>query len=236
MIDIKKYKSRWNYMADRANVSRFPIQDNLTEFKILGRFVGDWSSELDFLKTKYANGKGFNFLTKLGNTEPYTKDIDLNDMKAAGIPENSIFVQRITPKQIQADIEQIPTLKKMIDWFEFTGLILPKIHLQYPGQVFPYHFDDLTTHRSNSNIDIDPHKYARVEVMLLDWNYGHFWGIGNNVWKNWKAGEIMFHTWHDIPHGTANAGMTPRINLQITGEVSNETIKKLNKDSGEILL
>lgn len=237
MINIKDYYSRWNYMADRAEVSRTPkYNDPITDFQIVGRFVGEWDSEVSFLRQKYDDGIGFNFLTKLGSIEPYTKELDLHDMEEAGISKDHIFVQRITPKQIEESLIDIPIIKKMIDWFEFSGLILPKIHLQFPGQVFPYHFDDLTTHRNNSDKDIDPYKYARIEVMLKDWDHGHFWGIGNNVWKNWKAGEIMFHLWHSIPHGTANAGRTPRINLQITGEVTEQTLIKLNKDNGEIKL
>lgn len=237
MIKIEDYSSRWDYMADRENVPRNPsYDDKLTEFTIVGRFIGNWREELDFLRKKYNDGIGFNFLSKLPKDTPYTRTLDLADMTSAGISETSVFVSKINPEKINESINEIPTIKKMIDWFEFSGLILPKIHIQKPGQIFPYHFDDLTTHRKNSDINIDAKKFARVEVMLLDWDYGHFWGIGNNIWKQWRAGEIMFHPWNSIPHGTANAGRTPRINLQITGEITDKILEKLSRNNGDIIL
>jgi hypothetical protein len=241
-VDIKNYTSRWDYMADRAGVSRKPLHsDEPTQFQIVGRFVGDWRQELDSLIKKYNGGHTFNFLTKMGpGTDPYTYKLDLSDMQAAGIPTDAKFVHRIGPKQMRESFAEIPTIKKMIDWFGFTGLILPKIHIQKPGQIFPFHFDDLTTHRGNSGgesiLDKEPNRCARIEVQLLDWDFGHVWGIGNNYWSNWQAGEIMWHPWYNVPHGTANTGMSPRINLQITGETTPELLEKLQRNNGDIIL
>lgn len=241
-INIKNYTSRWDYMADRAGVPKTPSRtQEPTQFQIVGKFVGNWKEELDHLIKKYNGGHGFNFLTKLGaGTDPYTYKLDLNDMNSAGISTDTKFVYRIGPSQMIESFSEIPTIKKMVDWFGFTGLVLSKIHIQYPGQIFPFHFDDLTTHRGNTDsdnsLDKDPNSCARIEVQLLDWDYGHVWGIGNNYWSNWQAGEIMWHSWYDVPHGTANSGMSPRINLQVTGETTPELLEKLQRNNGNIIL
>ena len=239
-VNIEDYSSRWNYMADRAGVSRKPEHDaELTRFNIVGRFVGDWDNEVNFLLEKYNNGRAFNFLSKMDGV-PYTENLDRNDMISSGLDLDYKFVHKITPKQLEENKQSLPTLWKMIDWFGFTGLVLPKIHVQFPGQVFPYHFDDLTRHRNNSGanhvIDENPNRFARVEIQLRDWDYGHVWGIGNNYWSSWRAGEIMWHPWREVPHGTANAGKVPRVNLQITGEVTPELYSRLQSNVGDIVV
>jgi len=247
-IKIEDYDSRWEFMADRAGVPRKPDLDaDPTHFNVVGRFVGDWDSEVDFLLKKYNNGRAFNFLSKMSvNTTtgmpdvPYTETLDRADMIRAGIDLDYKFVHKITAQALKENREQLPTLWKMIDWFGFTGYVIAKIHVQFPGQVFPYHFDDLTMHRNNSEqkhiMDTDPYRFARVEVQLRDWDYGHVWGIGNTYWSSWRAGEIMWHHWKDTPHGTANSGKVPRINLQITGEVTPELCQRLQSNVGDIIL
>lgn len=253
-MDIKNYNSRWDYMADRNEVPRIPDLDaKLTHFNIVGRFVGNWAHEVEYLLKRYNGGRGFNFLDKLGKDKaveqehnaskrkvPYTVQLDQADMERAGIPLDYSFANKISPSSLAREKDHLPTIWKMIDWFGFTGNLVPKIHIQYPGQVFPFHFDDLTKIRNNSAeehvMDDNPEKFARVEVQLQDWDYGHVWGIGNNYWSSWKSGEIMWHPWHNVPHGTANTGKKPRINLQITGECTPELIEKLKSNLGDIIL
>jgi hypothetical protein len=245
-IKMEDYTSRWDFMADRAGVSRGPIHGSEpTPFQIVGRFIGNWQSEVNCIIERCNGGRGFNFLNKLSkNTDvmPYTYELDKADMDLAGIPQDAIFVNKINPKLLNEMLADgsIPTIKKMIDWFGFTGKVLPKIHIQHPGQVFPFHFDDLTTHRNNSDqsleVDASPDSFARIEVQLKAWDYGHVWGIGNNYWSNWQAGEIMWHPWYNVPHGTANSGRTPRINLQITGGTTPELLERLQRNNGEIIL
>ena len=55
-------------------------------------------------------------------------------------------------------------------------------------------------------------------VFLTDWDWGHYFCVGNNVVHQWKAGDII--TWEPhIHHCGSNAGMTPKITLNITGLV-----------------
>ena len=243
-IQISDYKSRWDYMADRAGVNKVPELNAVkTKFFIVGRFVADWSEEVDYILTSCSGGRGFNFLNKLGNNKlPYTYELDKFDMISSGFDPNITFVNKIGSDKMNEIIKtgRIPILKKMIDWFEFKEKVLVKIHVQKPGQIFPFHFDDLTTHRNNSleatEIDESPNSFARVEIQLKSWDYGHVWAIGNNYWSNWRAGEIMWHPWYDVPHGTANCGRSLRINMQITGGTTTELLEKLKQDNGDIVL
>lgn len=238
---MKELNGRWSYMADKAGISeRYNKEDSITEFQIVGKFIGNWKEEVEYLLERYNGGYGFNFLNKLSKVrdiKPYTYDLDKEDMESLGISKDSEFVSKIRPSELERERANCPAIWNMIDWFGFTGEVMPKIHIQLPGQVFPFHFDDLTTLKGNEeNADLDGNykRYARIEVQLYDWDYGHMWGVGNSYWERWEAGEIMFHDWKNIPHGTANAGLTPRICLQISGEVTDELYKKLRKNNGEI--
>lgn len=242
------YKSRWDYMATKTGgPKKATLGQPEDSFQIMGWFEGEWMEEVNLLMEKYNIKKGFNFLTKLGDVnnstrviKPYTYEMDKYDMEEVmGISLESEFVSKLTTGHLIESRDICPNLWKMIDWFGFKGQIIPKIHIQLPGQIFPFHYDEFTSIRNNvettdHDLDIDPNKFARIEVQLLDWDFGHVWGLGNTYWKDWKAGEIMWHNWYDMPHGTANCGITPRICLQITGEVDSVLFQKLRQNNGVI--
>lgn len=243
------YKSRWDYMATKTGGPTKAILGQPEDpFQIVGWFEGDWIKELELLLQKYDISKGFNFLTKLGQSgdlrviKPYTYEMDKYDMEEImGISTDSEFVSKLTYKHLFESMDICPNIWKMINWFGFKGNVIPKIHIQLPGQIFPFHYDEFTTVRNNAettdhDLDVSPDKFARIEVQLFDWDFGHVWGLGNTYWKDWKAGEIMWHNWYDMPHGTANCGITPRVCLQITGEVDETLYQKLRQNNGIIKL
>lgn len=238
-VDIKDFDSRWDFMAARAGYAVSPLDAENPDYTITGRFIGEWDNELTKLIKLAGGGVPLNFLKKMqGGEDPYTVELDMHDLVSSGLNENTEFLKRIMPPALNRTTA--PTIYKMIDWFGFIGRVLVKIHIQHPGQIFPYHFDDLTTNRNNSKnvhgMDTSPDQWARVEVQLKDWELGHVWGIGNNYWKQWRAGEIMFHPWHNVPHGTANCGKSTRICLQITGETTEDLRAKLRRNNGDIIL
>ena len=238
-INITNFDSRWDFMAARSGYTDSPMDVTIPDYTITGRFIGNWDKELDGLIKLSSGGVPLNFLKKLeGGEDPYTRKLDHYDLVTSGLTEHTEFLKRIMPPILNRT--SAPTIYKMIDWFGFVGRVLVKIHIQHPGQIFPFHFDDLTTNRNNSNsqhgMDIDPDRWARVEVQLKEWEFGHVWGIGSNYWKQWQAGEIMFHPWHNGPHGTANCGKSARVCLQITGETTDDLRAKLRQNNGDITL
>jgi hypothetical protein len=49
----------------------------------------------------------------------------------------------------------------------------------------------------------------------------------------WAAGEVTTFDWLNVPHCTANAGLSPRVTLQITGIRTKQTedfLRILNKE------
>lgn len=97
---------------------------------------------------------------------------------------------------------------------------LQKVLKQSPGQMFPLHIDvyqDLRTREQQQGPDMtfDP-GIRRVFVALNDWQPGHYYQIGNNVWHNWQAGDVITFRW-GVPHSTSNSGNTDRYTLVLTG-------------------
>lgn len=226
---MENYNSRWEYLKNKSPWHFDPQKEATDDWQIISRFEGNWTTELDNLVASSNGGTPLNFLNKLITTNPYTAKIDQADMDTMGLKQDAVFLNRILPPFLNRT--SCPLIYKMIDWFALENA-LPKIHIQSPGQVFPLHIDDLTTHRGNkignAEMDEHPERWARFEVQLKDWTWGHVWGIGNSYWKQWKAGDIMYHPWWEHPHGTANFSMEKRINLQVTGKVTEKTIERLN--------
>jgi hypothetical protein len=99
---------------------------------------------------------------------------------------------------------------------------------QYPGNILPWHYD---THVTFNNMikkanNLKNKKVIRYMVFLKDWDWGHYFGIGNNVIHQWKAGDMI--TWKPhMHHCGSNAGMSPKITLNITGFIEKDSLHKL---------
>lgn len=107
--------------------------------------------------------------------------------------------------------ELTPELQRIADSFELDNA-MARLHVQWPGQVWNLHLDKL-----EKWMPADPARVRRYFVQLTDWQQGHFWSFGNYTWQNWHAGDVVTFDWENVPHSTANAGLTPRVTLQVTG-------------------
>lgn len=121
-----------------------------------------------------------------------------------------------------------PKLTKIAETF---GLQKPKVSLlkHPPGACNPLHLDSMCDpHFSptpmtdpQSVLDFDPErKIKRVLIQLRDWCWGQFSWAGNMTWTQWKAGDMMWFDYANIPHGAANAGHKDRIIMKVTGFTS----------------
>jgi hypothetical protein len=45
----------------------------------------------------------------------------------------------------------------------------------------------------------------------------------------WVAGDVTTFDWQNIPHATANASHHPRVTMQVTGIITDETREFLSK-------
>jgi len=147
--------------------------------------------------------------------------------RTRGKPNDSLQRRSEEYDQEEYDLEQIgmapdyvitnlnyelpPSLQQVADSFGLDKT-MARLHVQWPGQVWNLHLDKLEKWMPN-----DPTKVERYFVQLTDWQQGHFWNFGNYTWQNWRAGDVVTFDWLNVPHSTANAGLTPRVTLQITG-------------------
>ena len=67
-------------------------------------------------------------------------------------------------------------------------------------------------------------------VMLQDWEPGQFLMYGNQMFDRWRAGDVHTFDWQNLPHATANASLTPRPMLVVTGVKTEKTRQLLAKD------
>lgn len=115
------------------------------------------------------------------------------------------------------------SLKKLSEQFALEDC-MERIHIQRPGEVWNLHIDKLSKWSPD-----DPSRVMRVFIQLTDWQPGQFWEFGNYHWRRWSAGDIVTFDWANMPHSTANAGHNPRATLQLTGVVTKQTKKFLEK-------
>lgn len=93
-----------------------------------------------------------------------------------------------------------------------------RIHVQQPGQVWNLHLDKLEKWCPEN-----PNRVMRIMVQLTDWEMGHFFSYGNYTFTGWRAGDVTSFDWQNVPHSTANSGLSPRVTLQITGLITEKT-------------
>ena len=96
---------------------------------------------------------------------------------------------------------------------------------QYPGNIIPWHYDTHITLKNKISKfkELKNKKIIRYMVFLTDWDWGHYFCVGNNVVHQWRAGDII--TWNPIVHHCgSNAGMTPKITLNITGLIEKNSL------------
>lgn len=216
---------RWDYSKSKSNYHfDFSInEDSNPPFKILGHVKGDLIAEFNRLMQveKLIPNTFVNRLQHNSPNEvkPYTLDYDLKELSELGLPDDYSFFSVLYIKK--------STLFQQVAQSFGLEETNAKIHVQRPGQIFPYHIDEIPGLKKNDPdhwLDQKPEAAARFEIQLLDWRPGHVWTYGNTYWKQWKSGEIAFHEWRHIPHGTANISDSIRASLQVTGFVTEKTL------------
>ena len=101
---------------------------------------------------------------------------------------------------------------------------MTRIHVQMPGQIWNLHLDKLDKWAPDA-----PETVARYMIQLTDWQPGQFWSYGNYSHQGWSAGDVTTFDWQNVPHSTANAGHEPRVTLQVTGVITEQTRNFLRK-------
>ena len=197
---IQKAKSSYHF----DNTLIDPKYDTIIN---LGLFVGDWKHEVD---------------SAISSARPAT----WRDRSKSGKPSKLIHAEENDLEQIGADPKMIfshleynlaPIFQQMVDIIGLENHE-SRVHVQFPGQVFVKHIDKLEKFNPE-----DPSKVMRIMIMLTDWDQGHFNQYGNFTYQGWQAGEIHTFDWKNVPHSSANSGLSPRVSLLTTGIITAKT-------------
>jgi hypothetical protein len=214
MKNLDEYDSSWQWTAERSkyHFDKWRQDGDQEWFTRLGRFEGDWQSEIDDIKSKAApmTWETRKFFGKDNpNYSPMLAQEERDIALVGGDP-------KMTITHMWDDLTGYPTLQKIVDYFQIEK---PKVrvHAQKLGDMFNLHIDKLW------DVDPNPDNVIRLTVMLEDWEPGQFYMYGNYVYDRWRAGDAHIFDWPNVPHATANASRKIRPVLQVTGRKSART-------------
>jgi hypothetical protein len=205
--EIQKSKSKYHFDNTIIDPNYDCVQD-------LGKFVGDWTTEVKSA-VETAKPRTWRNRSKTGDPNKLV-DAEEYDLEKIGADPNMVFSH--------LDYNLAPIFQKIVD---IIGLDNDesRVHVQWPGQVFVKHIDKLEKFNP-----ADPSKVMRIMIMLTDWDQGHFNQYGNFTYQGWKAGDVHTFDWMNVPHSSANSGLTPRVSLLTTGVITEKTLEFLNGD------
>lgn len=218
--DRSKFSSKWDYIRHFSRWHFDKWKKEPDPFKVFMRIEGDWQKELEALKYEIDVGLD-NYVHKGG--------------KGDGLIERDFIDWGYRPDMVQYQrTYEVPEI--FVRVAEKLKLLHPdiRIHRQMPGMVAPIHADAYCSHPAiHENPTLNVAEMRRFIIQLTDWDWGQFWGFGNNPWVQWKAGDVVYFESREIVHCTANAGKSPRVSMIVTGWMTEET-KKLIKGPFQI--
>ena len=204
-------KSNWDYTTSRSiyHFDKNQIDPPGQWFWHVHSFDNTWQQELNAIINQ-SKSRPINWQTrKYTNNRTAESDMltqEEYDITAAGGNAKMHLVNVVD------NFSNYPNLQSVIDWFDLDRCI-PRLHLQFCGQVWNQHIDKLDSVYS----DVDPTRIKKFVVLLTDWQPGHYYNYGTSIYQNWQAGDAHEFDWANIPHGTANSSYDVRASLNIMG-------------------
>ncbi len=178
-----------------------------TMYKIVANIQGKWPTVPKVLKE---------------NTFLYSNPVALAQQNHFGISNKQNYVG--------LNLDEKAT-KKYDKFIKATGLKNPVayIHIQHPGQMTILHMDNARADNKHTdengkvlNEKQRREKIGRLFIMLDDWHPGQVILMGSEHFTHWQKGDVMYFSWKDLPHGTANFGHNSRPLLFVQGEITKE--------------
>ena len=208
--------SNWESARARSRYHFDKWRKDTDAIQHLGRFDGEWQEQMQRVVDK---AKPLNWGNRRQSTGRPAGDIEAeeNDLIQAGADP------KLTIYRGLGDFSEAPICQQMTDFFALKDP-KPKLHVQFTGEMLNLHIDKLY------DLDADPNNVIRIMVMMQDWEPGQFIIYGNQMHDQWRAGDIHTFDWQNLPHATANASLTPRPMLVITGVLTEKTRQILSKE------
>lgn len=206
-------KSNWESSKEKSTYHFNPkIEDKAEDVvQYLGYIVPDWQNAIAGIVEKSKPATWASRGYKGEGVAPPREDLasEEYDLERFG------YGKDYTITHLGWDIPEV--LQKHVDAFGLEDC-MARLHIQKPGEVWNLHLDKLSKWCPE-----DPSKVIRIFIQLTEWQPGQFWEFGNYHWHQWRAGDVVTFDWQNIPHSTANAGMHPRVTLQLTGIKTGKT-------------
>lgn len=206
-------QSSWDKLKEKSSYHfNSAISDRREDVvQVLGQLESNWDDELEQI---LADAQPANWETRGFKGEGVM-------VPKPELAEEEYDLERvgIDPKVVITDLawKLGPKLQSISDQFGLKDC-MERIHVQKPGQLWHLHIDKLYKWFPE-----DPNQVMRVFIQLTDWQPGQFWEYGTYHHRGWQAGEITTFDWQNLPHSTANAGFHPRVTLQLTGIITEQT-------------
>ena len=206
--------------------------------KIVGRFEGDWSYEIEKMRgemwhhfgDKAYNKQGYNFSANEVSEDHKEEDAENPD----GKPDARIF----SHFKFKGHESEFPKMEAMVQFFQYNmeKPFQKKLDEQMPNDQLMWHIDNLPGNPRKERVFSDEFKYQdddaiRFLIMLEDWQPGQIAQFGNIVYTQWRAGTIFAWEWSTLPHVTWNGSWHRRMALQLTGHGSEETWRIIREGS-----
>jgi len=218
--------NRWDITVKQSNYDFNPFResDHGKYFKTITNIYEDWSKELE-----YANKQQYDFYWP-SPVKPSGDHFDYEYEKKLvedwGIPKDFVIYKMWT-----ATKKECPILCGLANKIGLKNAQV-NIQTQTTGMMLHLHIDSLTGLRKERKDQLSSRatdsKWGRVFVMLEDWKPGHIIQFGNTYVTPWKAGDVIWFDWANIPHSTANTGPWPRSIAKITGKITDKYKRLLN--------
>jgi len=209
-----KFKNQWHFN---------PLKKNTKDFFYIGNIKADYNKILKKISIIEKNKK----FSVVVNSDKKLKKIKQHN-RIDSFLDWGYKKEQTEYLQIFSD-EHPKLFEKFINLSQLDNATSSLIK-QYPGNTIPWHYDTHVTlkNKIKKNKKLKNKKIIRYMVFLTDWDWGHYFCVGNNVVHQWIAGDII--TWNPIVHHCgSNAGMTPKITLNVTGLINPNSIHLSNK-------
>ena len=211
--DGKNYKSSYEYTKTFSNYhfDKWKVETEGEWFHKLGRFVGDWDNDVEKI-IQLSQNLTWDEQT-LSGKRPGFKDgkSPMSDQEKYDRKKHGLDKIDQTNLVLEESLQQFQSIMSMVNYWELDNVTY-RAHVQMPGQCFGIHIDKLW-HRCPT----DPARIVRIIVNLADYEVGQVIIYGNSLLTQWKKGDVHIFDTLNVPHGTMNLSVKPRLNITITG-------------------
>jgi len=216
--------NRWDITKSLSNYHFDPFKDgdDSQYFKTIGNCYQDWSKELEYARQHeydfyWSSPSRPDGTTVGGEKDKFDYSQEEKLCQDWGIPQKFVVYRNYVVDNNTPILNNLSNVVGLVDGQ--TG-----IQTQTIGMMLHLHIDSLTGLRKTRVLHTDetdnPEDWGRCFVMLENWQPGHIIQFGNTYVPPWRAGDIIWFDWRNIPHSTANTGPWPRSIAKITGRVT----------------